>query len=138
MYSKMLIPFLITLFHFIFDFIFQDEQWVTNKSKNFLSLLSHTSTYSFLWVFGIMIPLVIQNPNCSNNWLITHCVLFGILTFIFHTITDFFTSKVVKRLFENKKYGSSIPNLGAFSMIGFDQVLHYAQLFFTFQFVLSV
>jgi len=49
-----------------------------------------------------------------------------------HTITDYFTSKITSRLYAQGKFGSTIPNLGFFSMIGFDQVLHYGQLLLTF------
>jgi hypothetical protein len=57
------------------------------------------------------------------------------LTFLCHFITDYITSRIVKKRFEDKYYGSPIPNLGAFTVIGFDQVLHYAQLFLTYYFL---
>ena len=121
--------FTIIIIHWIADFVFQDEKWALGKSKNWGDLLSHTFTYSCIW----LIPIMVLFPN---NWSTSHYVLssltFGLITFIAHTITDYFTSRVVSKKFANKEYGSAIPNFGAFTVIGIDQVLHYVQLFTTF------
>lgn len=114
--------FSIVIIHWIADFIFQDEKWAVGKSKNLDDLLNHTTVYSLLW----WIPVSIMLDSISLG------SLFVIITFIIHTITDYFTSSKVNQLFEDKKLGSSIPNIGAFSVIGFDQVLHYLQLFGTY------
>lgn len=130
---------LIIFIHWVADFIFQAEEWATNKSKSFKALVKHTAMYSFIWylvIFGFAI--------CGNHfngpsieelgwtpWMIT----FPLITFVFHTLTDYFTSKIVSRKFANQEYGSPIPNFGAFTVIGFDQVLHYVQLFLTYHFL---
>lgn len=111
----------IVITHWIADFIFQDEQWAVNKSKNIPALLKHTFTYSILWFVPMLLFLSVPAA-----------LVFVLITFLFHTITDYYTSKVVSARFANNHYGSSIPNLGAFSMIGLDQVLHYLQLFILF------
>ena len=158
--------FSIIIIHFITDFIFQDEKWALGKSKNLNDLTTHTTVYSVLWWFPMSIML--------NDF--TLAVLFVIVTFIIHTITDYFTSKIVSKKFikesiftltidklvynkgdilnkdddfgfivmdkiepsfankysyKIKRY-NPIPNLGAFTMIGLDQVLHYIQLFTTY------
>jgi hypothetical protein len=59
-------------------------------------------------------------------------MIFAAITFVIHFATDYVTSRIVKKRFEAKHFGSPIPNLGAFSIIGFDQVLHYTQLFLTY------
>jgi len=109
--------------HYIADFIFQAESWSLGKSKSWTPLLKHTATYSLIW----LLPM----------WIMTHSIisalLFCLMTFIAHTITDYFTSRIVSKRFEDKYYGSPIPNFGAFSIIGFDQVLHYTQLFLCYQ-----
>ena len=116
--------FSIIIIHWIADFIFQDEKWALGKSKNWSDLLNHTLTYSFItwfcWSF-----LLTGKGNLIGLYVF-------ISTFIFHTITDYFTSRIVSKKFEKQEYGSSIPNLGAFTIIGFDQVLHYIQLFLTY------
>lgn len=111
----------IIVIHWIADFVFQDEKWAINKSKNNLALLSHTIVYSCIWLIPAFCLLGIENGT-----------YFVLITFLAHTITDYFTSKIVSKKFNKNQLGSSIPNLGAFSVIGFDQVLHYVQLFLTF------
>lgn len=117
--------------HWVSDFIFQDERWAINKSKNFYALLNHTFVYSILWYLPI-IYLIKYSTHHNISDIPYESLLFVIITFIFHTATDYFTSKIVSKKFENKHYGSAIPNFGAFTIIGFDQVLHYFQLFITY------
>lgn len=106
--------------HWIFDFLYQRSSWAEGKSKNMRCLLKHTSLYSILWVIPMLFLL--------KQWYI-----FVIVTFILHTITDYFTSKKVSDKFAKKEFGTeTLPNTGAFSWIGFDQVLHYIQLFVTY------
>lgn len=110
--------------HWICDFIFQAEEWANSKSYSLKGLLKHTFTYSILmtvsWFFFL--------ENRSNIlWF------FGI-TLITHTLTDFFTSKLVAKKFADKYYGSPIPNFGAFTTIGLDQVIHYITLLLTLHF----
>jgi hypothetical protein len=131
----MMTAFIIVVIHFIADFIFQAEQWATNKSKSNRALLLHTATYSFIWFFASSF-LFIQ-PCDLSNWAyakvdIIKMLEFAAITFVAHTITDYLTSRVVSQKFANNEYGSPIPNLGAFTIIGFDQVLHYGQLFGTY------
>lgn len=114
---------MIVYVHFIADFLYQDEEWATNKNHSITALLKHTTVYSLMW----FVPTAIGNLDPIN------AVYFVLITFVAHTITDYFTSKAVTRLFKEKKYGSSIPNTGAFTVIGFDQMLHYIQLVLTYQ-----
>lgn len=122
---------LILTLHYIADFIFQAEKWATNKNKSTDALLSHTITYSCVVFIG-MIFIFSKFTNYNFGGAIAASFLFSIVTFALHTVTDYFTSKIVSRLFKEKKYGSPIPNFGAFSVIGGDQILHYTQLFLTF------
>mgnify|MGYP001281164193 CR=1 FL=1 len=119
---------LIVVMHWIADFIFQAEKWSLGKSKSWLPLLKHTTVYSSLW----LIPVWVMTENLINS------LLFVGVTFIAHTITDYFTSRIVSKKFANNYYGSSIPNFGAFSTIGFDQVLHYLQLILTWYWLFSL
>lgn len=125
----MIQAFLLIVFHYIADFICQDEKWAKAKSYDINALLDHTMIYSS--VIGLLtffcLPLGFVN---GLYW-----ALFVLITFITHTITDFFTSKIVARKFKENKLGSSIPNFGAFSIIGFDQVIHYATLFITYSYL---
>ena len=119
--------FSILIIHWIADFIFQDEKWALGKSKNWNDLLNHTITYTLCWIPFLYIVrwhLNIDGPNTLG--------LFLVVTFLAHTVTDYFTSKIVSKKFEDKYYGSAIPNLGAFTVIGLDQLLHCIQLFTTY------
>ena len=120
--------------HWIADFIFQDEKWAIGKSSSIKSLLSHTFTYSLMWVvFAFLFLLggyLFDLPKFQLD--VVKVIYFIITTLVAHTITDYFTSKIVSKKFKKQQYGSPIPNLGAFSIIGFDQILHYFQLFITY------
>lgn len=127
----------IVVIHFIADFIFQAEEWATNKSKSNIALFQHVGTYSLLWLFASCILLGIERPFESTEWYIYNALFFSVVTFIAHFATDYVTSRIVSKRFKDGYYGSPIPNLGAFTIIGLDQVLHYAQLFYTFKFIVG-
>lgn len=118
----------IILIHWIADFIFQDEKWATKKSYDLISLSKHTTVYSLVCL--ILVFMVTGS--------VIGTVIFSLITFVFHTLTDFFTSKIVSKKFTEKEYGSPIPNFGAFTVIGFDQVLHYFQLIITWSLVFGI
>lgn len=116
------IIFTIIIVHYIADFIMQDEKWALGKSKNVNDLTLHIGVYSYFWI----IPAYYMFETDFQAYV------FLVVTFCAHWITDYFTSRIVSKKFEAKHYGSPIPNLGAFSVIGFDQLLHYTQLFLTY------
>lgn len=122
--------FAIIIIHWIADFIFQDEKWALGKSKNWEDLILHTLTYSLMWIGAGLIWCLFDLTSAPK--IATLMLWFFSITFIFHTLTDYFTSRIVSKKFANKEYGSSIPNFGGFTIIGFDQVLHYVQLFLTY------
>lgn len=135
------IALIILFIHFVSDFIFQDEKWATTKSTSIISLLKHTLTYSLIWLtIGSLysVYLSIYKDIQVGELVFKMTLYFTLITFVAHTITDYFTSKITKRLYEQGKFGSSIPNLGFFTVIGGDQILHYIQLFLTFELVTRI
>ena len=130
--------FFIIIVHWIADFIFQAEEWATNKSKSNVALFKHVATYSIIWVFASCILLGIGCKTGTTQWYMFNSILFSLVTFTCHFITDYFTSRIVSKKFANKHYGSPIPNFGAFTIIGIDQVLHYVQLFLTYKILLNI
>jgi len=96
----------------------------TNKSKNPTALLSHTGVYSGLWVLPVIIGGCIFGYSPLMIW-------FPVITFIAHTITDFFTSRINSSLWKMGKVHYF------FVSVGFDQFLHFAQLFLTYWFLTS-
>lgn len=113
----------IVIVHWISDFILQDEKWALGKSKHNIPLIKHTSLYSIMW----LIPVWFMTNDIIGS------IYFILITFLFHTITDYFTSRLVKKKYEKGYISGSIPNLGMMSTIGFDQVLHYVQLGITWK-----
>lgn len=104
------------LIHFLADFALQTHEQATGKSKEWKPLLQHTSVYSLVITLGMYIWF--------GSWWV--CLIFGIITFIAHTATDYITSRISSYYFQKDDYHNG------FVVIGFDQVLHYLQLWFTF------
>lgn len=117
---------LIVLFtHWFADFFCQTDWQAKNKSTNNIALLKHVSSYSIVWLivsffifygyykYEIVVPLILA-------------FAFTGITFLCHFITDYFTSRLNTYLYKK----DDIHNF--FVSIGFDQWLHYFQLFFTF------
>lgn len=126
----------ILFIHYVADFILQDEDWAVNKSKSNYILFKHVFVYSLFWFF----TMFWFNGVCGKGIFpsLVTALEFSSVTFVCHFATDYLTSRRTSKLFAEKKYGSPIPNLGAFSMIGFDQILHYLQLFITFQLINTI
>lgn len=126
----------IILIHWVADFVFQTDKMAKGKSKNWNDLLSHTGTYSFVWLFiGGCIYLQQFRPynpehnkiiNIYWSYWIPRGILFVFITFIAHTITDYFTSRLNSKLWSEGKVHYF------FISVGFDQVLHYTQLLLTY------
>ena len=129
--------FTILIVHFVADFIFQTDQQAKGKSKNWKDLLSHTGVYSLVW---LIIPISMylkdyhpyRNPHLLPDDVIFYTkyflpmIYFIIITFICHTVTDYFTSRLNSKLWNESKVHLF------FVSIGFDQILHYMQLFLTY------
>lgn len=131
--------FSILTIHFISDFVLQTDKQAKGKSKNWGDLLSHTITYSLC--FGamaycisfaylvIMYFFVTKQTILSVNY---HMYWFIPITFICHTITDYFTSRLNSKLWSQGKVHEF------FVSVGFDQLLHYIQLFLTYYLLKSI
>lgn len=109
----------ILVIHFIADFVLQTDWQAKNKSSSMDALLTHTGTYSLVW-------LIISMSYCcyvgSGSML-----LFAPITFVAHTITDFYTSRVNSQLYKDGKIHEFFIGIGA------DQVMHYVQLVLTYK-----
>jgi len=113
----------ILIWHYYADFILQTNWQAMNKSKNFEALISHVTVYALAWV----IPL----------WIVKGLIptlAFTFLTFGCHLITDYVTSRVNSYILE-KESEDPMRWHNFFGSVGFDQVLHYIQLFFTWKLI---
>lgn len=108
---------IILAIHWIADFICQTDWQAKNKSKRWDALLLHTSIYSAIWFF--VLSFITTNVILSFE--------FAFITFVAHTITDYFTSRLNSKLWTEGKVHYF------FVSVGFDQLLHYIQLLLTFQ-----
>lgn len=117
--------FSIIIIHWFADFVLQTDKQAKGKSKNWSDLLSHTGNYSLVW-FLIVLLFGIFNKNQTTEYYVYSTILFVLITFICHTITDYFTSRLNAKLWAK----GDVHNF--FVSVGFDQVLHYVQLFTTY------
>lgn len=109
--------------HWIADFVLQTDWQAKNKSSNWNALIHHTGVYSFVWFLCSPLLIAYLCPGHDLKWLVMAALVFALGTFILHTATDAITSRINKRLYEKGKTHEF------FVSIGFDQILHYAQLF---------
>lgn len=123
----------ILAFHFFGDFLLQDDWMATNKSTSWYALLCHTGTYAttmFVGFFGIFAFAV---PNPDDLALLGQMALMAAgVTFVAHTLTDAVTSRITSYLWKQERRHDF------FVVIGFDQLLHAAQLFPTWYWVLKI
>lgn len=104
--------------HFIFDWLFQTRWMANNKSKSWAALLAHVAVVSL----GLSLTLwaIIWSggsPTYPLTW-----VAFNTLA---HFVTDAITSRLTSRLYKAGK------EKWFFTVIGFDQMIHYLTLFIT-------
>ncbi len=109
--------------HWFGDFVLQTDYHAKNKSTNNKVLISHTLIYSSVWLVSSLFYGCI---TMSLPLGIVFAIKFSLITFIAHTITDYFTSRLNTKLYNQ----GDIHNF--FVSIGFDQALHYTQLCLTF------
>ena len=122
--------------HWIGDFVLQTEYEATHKSTENRALLSHTLHYTMTWICAMFIWSVYQNhighiTMVQVGWS-PWVLLFFPITFVVHTITDYFTSRLNTYLWNKKDF----HNL--FVSVGFDQLLHFVQLYFTYYLLKSI
>lgn len=110
----------ILLIHWFADFVLQTDKQAKGKSSDWSCLLAHTGIYSLMWFLPCLGYLSVT--NCSHS-----IMLFPLVTFIAHTITDFYTSRINSQLYKDGKIHEF------FVSVGFDQVLHYVQLLLTYK-----
>jgi fatty acid desaturase len=112
----------VLLIHFLADFGLQTHEQATNKSSSIKSLSYHVGVYSLIWLVAAWFYFD----------FFALALLFSTITFVFHFATDYVTSRV------GKPYWAKQDLHNGFVIVGFDQVLHYIQLFLTIEFISNV
>ena len=118
---------LLLFIHWVADFLLQNESMAKNKSKSNGWLLLHVLTYSFSWLF---IGAVLYFYN--EIFTVKQILAFVYITFVCHFTTDYLTSRWTSKLYKDSKF-YGFPSF--FSVIGFDQWLHFAQLILTLDYI---
>ena len=101
--------------HWIADFVLQTDAQAKGKSTSNKMLLKHTITYG-LCILVASYYLQAWNMFGAQMWYAS--LLFTLIQFVSHTIIDYFTSRVNKKLWENGDRHTF------FIMIGLDQLMH--------------
>lgn len=116
--------FIILCVHFWGDFVLQTHWQATNKSKDNKALTAHVLTYAVCWLIPMFLLFWLGKFNLLGGILLS--LTFSLFTFLTHWTTDYFTSRLNSKLWAK----GDVHNF--FVSVGFDQVLHYIQLFVTY------
>ena len=121
---------LIIIVHFLADFALQTHEQATNKGEgNSLInkwLFYHVGVYTLIWsVVYLILPV---HPLLETIPLLVRLFIFSVCVFIPHYLTDWCTSRIGKPFWKNKDLHNG------FTVVGFDQVIHYLCLIWVFHF----
>lgn len=108
----------IIFLHWVFDFVLQTEKQAQNKSTDIKALNQHVSVYAGCWI--VIFPLIGIDAG----------LLFISITYVCHFITDYITSRLNTKLAIKARLNEKWHDF--FASVGFDQFLHYCQLFLTY------
>lgn len=129
--------------HWYADFVLQTHKQSIMKSTSNKYLLGHTITYSSVW-FVFTIGYYMHLGLVMAFML---ALTFSSITLFFHTLTDYFTSRVTSSYYKKSedykmllqtRYSFSLKALYEkfihkfFTIVGLDQALHGIQLFCTY------
>ncbi len=116
---------LLLVAHYVADFLAQTRWMATNKSSNFLALLTHVSVYTLVMLVYVGIILYI-NTSLSLE-IILYFVLFNGFA---HLVVDYFSSKLTSYYWKIERYDNF------WYIIGFDQLLHTIILLSSFVYIM--
>lgn len=119
-------PIIVILFaHWVADFVMQNDWMAKGKSKSNIPLLVHGATYT------TVITVILSVMAYYLHYSPVDIIWFGIINGVLHTATDYVTSRLSSAAISADRLGGKIPNLGFFTIIGLDQMLHFIMLFYT-------
>jgi len=135
LFAGLNLPVALWMVHFAGDLLAQNDWMAIQKSKRLDALTLHVFIYTLTFMlYGILV-----------GWTGEQVKLFGILTFYSHFLTDFFTSKISRRLFPWVPSGLSskvyLDHEGIdgrsrhrfFVNLGADQLIHMITLALTYR-----
>lgn len=110
----------ISLIHFLADFALQTHDQAINKSKSNRWLFYHVGVYSLIWLIAIV----------AYGYSFDTAFIFSSITLVAHFVTDWITSRIGKPFWEKNDYHNG------FVVIGFDQLLHFIQLIYCWEYII--
>jgi len=109
--------------HWVGDFVLQSHWMSVNKSKRVDALLLHAATYTGVLLVGAGLILGIRQ--------IESLLLFVGANGFLHLATDFVTSRITSRLWQQKREHDF------FVVVGLDQLIHQVTLAITLWYILK-
>lgn len=111
---------IILLIHYLADFGLQTHEQSKEKYKGGEMLFYHVGVYSLIWFFGYLFI----------EWNLLNAITFTTITFVTHWVTDLITSNLGRSFWKKEDFHNG------FVIIGFDQILHYIQLYITIKWLI--
>lgn len=111
--------YLLLLGHWVSDFIMQTDEMAQNKSKSLKWLVIHVSAYTLVLSAFALPILFIESFDKWTAFVLTNGVSHGII--------DMFTSKLSSKMWKQQRVHDF------FVVIGFDQLLHVAILYWSWR-----
>lgn len=120
------------LIHWVSDFVLQSHWMATNKSKSNRALGLHVATYTASMGVLTVLAMLVQ-----PIWLIFFLgkgfsvfLVWLLVNGVLHFMTDYVTSRATSHLWAKGRTHDF------FVVVGLDQVIHYACLFYTMAWLL--
>jgi len=112
--------------HWLADYIFQTNESIVDKGKDFVNVIHHVSQYTTVMT-ALMVILIAFGVITTQSWFFI--INFWIFTFAFHLLVDYFSSKLTLRI-KTEEF-----KFGYFSIISTDQMVHIVSLFLTISYL---
>lgn len=114
------------LVHWLGDFVLQTNHMALRKSTSNYYLGMHVTVYTLTTILAWWLLFLVVGLH-TTLW---QYLAAGVSIFVMHFITDYITSRITGKYFKAQK------NHEFFVTIGFDQWLHYVQLFIVFNYII--
>tara|TARA_R110000782_G_scaffold15939_2_gene46095 strand:- start:5214 stop:5597 length:384 start_codon:yes stop_codon:yes gene_type:complete len=114
------------LIHWLGDFVLQTSHMAIRKSTSNYYLGMHVTVYTVTTILGWFLLFLIYGIHAT--WVQYFCA--GLAIFSMHFLTDYITSRITGKYYKQQK------NHEFFVTIGFDQWLHYLQIFIVYNYII--
>ena len=114
--------------HWLGDFVLQSDRMAKWKATMWSMLFQHVVIYTVTMTVALIVGhFILVGPIM----MLEQAAKFAAVTFVAHFITDAITSRINASLWSQQRTHDF------FVSVGFDQLLHMAQIYFTLKWVFS-